>query len=108
MAPEPKPSGADSVGDTKKQTLLQKFLTRACMGVLMFSVFSAIIWAGHLYVCGFVVLLQALIFRELVNVRYRADCEIIVGRVPLFRTLQWAWYGVATFYTYGDFLYEFS
>ena len=78
------------------------------MGVVMFSVFSAIIWAGHLYVCGFVVLLQALIFRELVNVRYRADCEIIVGRVPLFRTLQWAWYGVATFYTYGDFLYEFS
>ena len=104
--PEAKPNGADSVG--KKQTLLQKFVTRACMGAVMFSVFCAIIWAGHLYVCGFVVLLQALIFRELVNVRYRADCEIIVGRVPLFRTLQWAWYGVATFYTYGDFLYEFS
>ena len=59
MAPEPKPSGADSVGDTKKQTLLQKFVTRACMGAVMFSVFCAIIWAGHLYVCGFVVLLQA-------------------------------------------------
>ena len=49
---------------------------------------------------------QAAIFRELVNVRYRADCEIIIGNVPLFRTVQWCWYGVATFYTYGDFLLE--
>ena len=55
-----KPSGADGVSaDGKpKQSKLQKFITRACMGVVMFSVFSAIIWAGHLYVCMLVVMLQ--------------------------------------------------
>jgi hypothetical protein len=27
--------------------------------------------------------------------------------IPLFRTLQWSWFAVAVFYTYGDFLHEF-
>lgn len=27
--------------------------------------------------------------------------------MPLFRTLQWSWFVVAMFYTYGDFLHEF-
>lgn len=27
--------------------------------------------------------------------------------MPLFRTLQWSWFVVAIFYTYGDFLHEF-
>ena len=36
--------------------------------------------------------------------RYSAAKE---REVPLFRTLQWSWFVVAIFYTYGDFLHEF-
>lgn len=43
-------------------------------------------------------------FKEMVSVRYSAAKE---REVPLFRTLQWSWFVVAIFYTYGDFLHEF-
>ncbi|KAG5175872.1 phosphatidate cytidylyltransferase [Tribonema minus] len=70
----------------------------------MIAAFGAIIWAGHLYVCMLVVLLQSLVFKEMVNVRYNIAKE---KSVPLFRTLQWSWFAVAVFYTYGDFFHEF-
>lgn len=47
---------------------------------------------------------QALVFKEMVSVRYSAAKE---RDMPLFRTLQWSWFVVAIFYTYGDFLHEF-
>ncbi|CAM9852428.1 unnamed protein product [Laminaria digitata] len=40
----------------------------------------------------------------MVSVRYSAAKE---RDMPLFRTLQWSWFVVAMFYTYGDFLHEF-
>lgn len=40
----------------------------------------------------------------MVSVRYSAAKE---RDMPLFRTLQWSWFVVAIFYTYGDFLHEF-
>lgn len=48
--------------------------------------------------------LQSLVFKEMVSVRYSAAKE---RDMPLFRTLQWSWFVVAMFYTYGDFLHEF-
>jgi phosphatidate cytidylyltransferase len=45
-----------------------------------------------------------MLFKELVNVRYKAAME---KKIPLFRTLQWAWFIVAIFYTYGDSTNEY-
>lgn len=45
-----------------------------------------------------------MVFKEMVTVRYSAAKE---RDMPLFRTLQWSWFVVAIFYTYGDFLHEF-
>ena len=47
---------------------------------------------------------KSLVFKEMVSVRYSAAKE---RDMPLFRTLQWSWFFVAMFYTYGDFLHEF-
>ncbi|CAN0138960.1 unnamed protein product, partial [Phaeothamnion confervicola] len=78
--------------------------TRTVFGFGMIFLFIGIIYAGHLYVSMLVVVLQALVFKEMVNVRYVKAKE---RDIPLFRTLQWSWFAVATFYTYGDFLHEF-
>ena len=47
---------------------------------------------------------KSCVFKEMVSVRYSAAKE---RDMPLFRTLQWSWFVVAIFYTYGDFLHEF-
>ena len=99
------------MGDTKNSDNVatkdwrpwEKFLTRACAGFSMLFSFFFIIYRGHLYVCAFVALLQILLFRELVTVRYNAYFHIIEQNIPLFRTTQWMWFFLAIFYTYSDF-----
>eukprot|EP00644_Phytophthora_capsici_P008271 jgi/Phyca11/114504/e_gw1.26.532.1 len=67
----------------------------------MIGGFIAILYGGHMYTWGLVVVLQTLLFRELVNVRYRAAAE---KNIPWFRSVQWMWFIVALFYNYGDSL----
>ena len=62
-----------------------KFWLRISMGALMIALFSAILYGGHLYAWILVVVLQTLIFKELVNVRYRAAAE---KNIPWFRSIQ--------------------
>jgi len=80
-------------------------MLRAVFGLLMLGVFFGIICAGHIYVCAVIMIMQGLVFRELVNVRYEASKE---KHIPLFRTIQWVWFAVGLYYTYGDFLLEFA
>lgn len=84
----------------KAESKLQTIMTRTIYGVLMLAAFVLIILLGHLFVCSLVVFLQVMMFRELTNVRYKHKAK---GRnVPLFRTIQWCWFGVAWFYSFGD------
>jgi phosphatidate cytidylyltransferase len=53
-----------------------------------------------------VAMLQVLLFRELVKVRYNVHFNTIEDTIPLFRTTQWMWFSVSVFYTYGDFIFE--
>lgn len=78
---------------------LTKFVTRVVVGFAMIGGFIAILYGGHMYAWGLVVVLQTLLFRELVNVRYRAAAE---KNIPWFRSVQWMWFIVALFYNYGD------
>lgn len=106
-----------------KTSSLAKFVTRVVMGALMITGFVLILYGGHMYAWGLVVVLQTLLFRELVNVRYRAAAE---KNIPWFRSVQvsdrwtvdnckhmahagsvwlheqWVWFGVALFFSYGD------
>ncbi|CAB1120846.1 unnamed protein product [Ectocarpus sp. CCAP 1310/34] len=86
------------------ESRLRKVIVRSVVGFFMVTSFVGIVWAGHLYLCALVVLIQACVFKEMVSVRYSAAKE---RDMPLFRTLQWSWFVVAIFYTYGDFLHEF-
>jgi len=96
-------SGDQVAKDEKKKS---KFVIRVISGVGLISVFGSCIYLGHLYVCGIVALAEFLLFRELVKVRYNAYFTEVQDTIPLFRTTQWAWFSVAIFYTYGDFVSE--
>ncbi len=89
--------------DEKKKS---KLIVRVISSFAMISVFGGCVLMGHLYVCGVVALAEVMLFRELVKVRYNAYFARVENTVPLFRTTQWAWFSVAIFYTYGDFISE--
>ena len=65
---------------------------------------ALILRCGALYCIFFGIATQIEVFRELVNVRY---VEAKAKSMPLFRTLQWAWFSVAMIYTYGDSFHQF-
>ena len=83
-----------------------KIITRAISGLIMITLFIGILLSGHLYVCTFVGIIQILLFRELVTVRYAAHFDRIEQTIPLFRTTQWMWFFTSLFYTYSEFVVE--
>ncbi|ETV97666.1 hypothetical protein, variant [Aphanomyces invadans] len=95
--------GEVPVGDDIAKPSLS-VVKRVVAGISMIGLFGLIIYGGHLYVTLLVVILQTLIFRELVNVRYRAAAE---KNIPWFRSIQWCWFGVALLYNYGDSFQSF-
>lgn len=96
-------SAAQVAKDEKKKT---KLVVRVISSFAMISVFGGCVLAGHVYTCGVVALAEVMLFRELVKVRYNAYFSKVENTIPLFRTTQWAWFSVAIFYTYGDFISE--
>lgn len=90
----------------KDESRFRKVLTRSISGLAMISHFTLILLSGHVYVCGLVFILEILLFRELVTVRYNAYFDRIDQTIPLFRTTQWMWFFVSIFYTYSEFAVE--
>lgn len=81
------------------QSFASKMLTRVAAGFVMLGLFSYLLYLGHLAVCCAIALFQFGIFRELVNLRFLEAKE---RDMPLFRSLQWAWFVVAMSYAYGS------
>uniref|UniRef100_A0A7S0NMZ8 Phosphatidate cytidylyltransferase n=1 Tax=Calcidiscus leptoporus TaxID=127549 RepID=A0A7S0NMZ8_9EUKA len=77
---------------------LVKLAKRLFFGSLLLCSLLGILALGHLATLGLVLLVQVLMFRELVNVRY---INTNVRHVPLFRTTQWGWFGTCMLYSYG-------
>jgi len=88
------------------ETKIQKLITRLIYGSLLFAVLCSFLYFGHIPLVGLVLLIQVMLFRELTNVRYKEYKET---QIPLFRSLMWAVFGNAMFYTYGEnVLYRFD
>jgi len=83
---------------------LKKMTIRAVFGTAMMVLFAGIIYLGHVYICILVFCLQCFIFSELVGVRKRQAAE---RKMPLFRSIQWAWFLVAAFFTWSYQVCEF-
>lgn len=100
LPPVEKPKGGHSKGESK----LGKVLKRLFFGTMLLFVLVATIAAGHMATLGLVVLVQVMMFRELVNVRYSTRT---FKDLPLYRTQQWGWFASALVFTYGSsFLHD--
>lgn len=90
----------------KDEGKMKKILVRLVTGLAMMAIFASLMYMGHVYICGLVALVEALLFRELVKVRYNTFFHIIEDNIPLFRTTQTIWFMTSIFYTYSDFIVE--
>jgi len=95
-----------SITTNNDESRTRKIITRILSSLIMISLFIAILLSGHVYVCTLVFILEILLFRELVTVRYNAYFHRIDSTIPLFRTTQWMWFFVSIFYTYSEFAVE--
>lgn len=91
---------------SKDENRCRKITTRVVSGVSMVLFFSIVTYTGHVYICALIFLIECLLFRELVKVRYNTHFHIIEKTIPLFRTTQWLWFWVAILYTYSDFVMD--
>mmetsp|Transcript_19300 Transcript_19300/g.30816 ORF Transcript_19300/g.30816 Transcript_19300/m.30816 type:complete len:467 (-) Transcript_19300:53-1453(-) len=105
-APDPAAAALSTEGGETllTQMKLKKMTIRAVMGTTMMVFFAGVIYLGHVYICMLVFALQCFIFSELVGVRKKQAAE---RRLPLFRSLQWAWFLVAAFFTWSASICEF-
>jgi phosphatidate cytidylyltransferase len=80
------------------QNRYKKFVTRTIIGAIMIAIFTLILNSDHIIVGLFVIGLQVLVFREVLNVRYNALKEKeLIG----FRSLNWFFLWSSLFYLYG-------
>lgn len=86
------------------ESRLAKMAQRSVVGIALIALFAFVIWLGHIAMCISVFIAQTLLFRELINVRFKSEKA---REVPFFRTVQWAWFLVAIFYAYGSALAEY-
>lgn len=87
-----------------KHEQMNKIITRSLTAVIMCFFFIGIIKLGHFYCILSCLLVQIELYRELVNVRY---VEAKERKMPLFRTLQWAWFIATMMFSYGEELNKF-
>eukprot|EP00667_Euglena_gracilis_P010107 EG_transcript_10284 len=104
--PEPEPEAYDA--KLKKagssESTLAKVAKRSVVGLALMGLFVAVIRMGPAVMCVAVFIAQVLLFRELANVRYKAEKS---KQVPFFRTVQWVWFMVAVFFCYGNAITEY-
>jgi len=80
------------------QEKYRKFFTRSLWGSLMIIVFAVILLSDHFLVCLFVVLLQIMVFKEMIALRYQEAKE---KNLPGFRTIHWYFLFGTFFFVYG-------
>lgn len=86
---------------SSKEPKWRRVAVRAFSAWCMTAAALVILYLGHLAVCTLVFAIQVMIFKEVTMVRYRTEKS---SEVPMFRTIQWLWFAVAIFFSYGDAL----
>lgn len=108
VALSPSPMKKDASAIKKDESRLQKIINRVVFAVGMFGIFAGTVYMGHIFISFLVTIIELLLFRELVRVRYNAHFDRVKDKIPLFRTTQWCWFVTAMFYTHSDFFSDLS
>jgi phosphatidate cytidylyltransferase len=83
----------------RKPVSRKSVIIRTFTAVVMTCMYMILLNSGHFYCILFGIITQVELFRELVNVRYIPAKD---GRMPWFRSLQWAWFSIAMWWVYGE------
>jgi phosphatidate cytidylyltransferase len=100
---------SSGIPDKKKESKFQGMYVRTISGAAFVLLFTAIIYLGHLYCLGLLLILQILITKELfILARQTANMRRADERkeLPGFRFQQWYIFSVASFYMYGRLLHD--
>eukprot|EP00187_Rhodella_violacea_P017059 CAMPEP_0184726690 /NCGR_PEP_ID=MMETSP0314-20130426/34406_1 /TAXON_ID=38298 /ORGANISM="Rhodella maculata, Strain CCMP 736" /LENGTH=439 /DNA_ID=CAMNT_0027192165 /DNA_START=28 /DNA_END=1347 /DNA_ORIENTATION=+ len=95
-SPAATPSGAPA---PKKKFNFQDFTIRFVAGMSMVGLFFLVLSGGHIWVSSFVILLELLVFREILELGYVSAAN--GGRVPHYRTTSWGVFLTGLYFTYG-------
>ncbi|GLC38923.1 hypothetical protein PLESTF_000034500 [Pleodorina starrii] len=94
--PEPEPKPVD------RKAKLSSLRVRTVSTVLLIALFIGVIWAGHVPLMFFVLMVQFLVARELFRIAYVAARS--KRSLPLLRTQQWYFFFTAVFWLYLRFI----
>eukprot|EP01090_Pellita_catalonica_P020379 TRINITY_DN7265_c0_g1_i1.p1 TRINITY_DN7265_c0_g1~~TRINITY_DN7265_c0_g1_i1.p1 ORF type:complete len:421 (-),score=37.87 TRINITY_DN7265_c0_g1_i1:98-1360(-) len=86
----------DSAGG---QSFMKKLLRRIVVGVCLVSILWWVVMSNHIYICGLVLLIQVMCYREIVTLRYNQP-EARKRKVRWFRTLNYYYLFASLFYFY--------
>ncbi|KAL6062402.1 phosphatidate cytidylyltransferase [Balamuthia mandrillaris] len=91
---------------TDAGTLASKVLKRTIFGALLVFMFAFLLYLGHFWVSLLVVLIQTLVFREVVSLRYKQSQAVEEEKgkklLPLFRTINYYFLLTSYFWIYGE------
>ena len=76
-----------------------EMLRRTVVSFQLFALFFFLVYLGHFYMFLTVLITQAFLFRELINIRYRQTKELAL---PWFRTFHWCCFWSAAFWAHGQ------
>jgi len=97
-AVEDKKPDAPVTGTEPPKNKWKSMMTRVMTGACLIGAFAWILARDRIWVCLFIVILQALTFREMVAVRYQQAKE---RKLWYFRTLNWYFLFITLFHYYG-------
>ncbi|CAD8076480.1 unnamed protein product [Paramecium primaurelia] len=74
------------------------FVVRTIWTIVMILGFMGVLWAGHIYIIGLVLLVNIGIFKEILGLKRNYEKELNVKYSSL---INWYFFGIATFFCYG-------
>ena len=82
-----------------KKKKKREFWRRFVAAFAIMGGFTVLVLMGHIYMFVAVLVTQAFLFRELINVRYRSSKDLAL---PWFRTFHWCCFWSASFWAHGE------
>ncbi|KAM0684345.1 phosphatidate cytidylyltransferase [Mitosporidium daphniae] len=82
----------------------KNFLVRSLWSIPMIVGFTAILWSGHIFVILMVIIMQTVIFKEVIDLVREPWPN---NRLPWFRTISWYFLITTNYFLYGEVLIKY-
>ncbi|KAJ1565971.1 phosphatidate cytidylyltransferase [Nowakowskiella sp. JEL0078] len=83
----------------------KNWYVRSVMSIVMVSAFMGILTAGPLWVVLLVIMIQTMVYREVISIAYNYTRN--QDRVPWFRSMNWYLLGTTNYFLYGESIIQY-